>query len=259
MNNISKNVLNKIKKEHIKPIPHWQFILLHVIVWIGLVTSIILGSFSIGIVLREIFGTDWENVHRIGRDGIPGIVMVLPYVWFIALGATLFLSSILAKHIKKSYKFSPLMITGGSILVSIILGSILYVTHISDNFEQAVRENFAPYRSLQETKEGMWMAPENGVVIGRIVAAEGDTMLIINDITGQRWRIDIETAKKPARFEPTIGNGIMAIGKLIEDKLFKADEIRMRDPNKMPGGMKMIQNHILPIKPSPVKPPPPEL
>jgi signal peptidase I len=259
MNNISKNVLDKIKKEHIKPIPHWQFVLLHIVVWIGLVASIVLGSFAVGIVLREIFGTDWENVHRIGHDGIPGLVMVLPYVWFIALGLTLFLSSILAKHIKKSYKFSPLIITSGSILVSIILGSILYATNISDNFEQAVRDNFAPYRSLQETKEGMWMAPENGVVIGRIVATEGDTMLIINDITGQRWRIDIEDAEKPARFEPTVGNGVMAIGELIENKLFKADEIRMRDPNRMPGGMKMMQNHVPGIKPLPVKLPPLEL
>ena len=249
MNNISKNVLEKIKKDHIKPIPHWQFALLHVVVWLGLVASIVLGSFSVGIVLSEIFGTDWDHVSRIGRDGIPGIVFVLPYIWFVTLGITLFLSSILAKHIKKSYKFGPLIIMGGSVLVSMILGSILYATHASENFEQALRQNFAPYKSLQEARDGMWMAPENGMIIGLIISIDNDTMLIISDITGQAWEVDIEAAKKPRKFEPIIGNGIMAIGEVIEANLFKAEEIRMRDPNKIPGMPKMIPTRAPGLKP----------
>jgi len=259
MNNISKNVLDKIKQDKIKPIPHWQFVLLHIVTWLGLVASIVLGSFAVGIVLREIFSTDWQNVHRIGQSGIPGFVLILPYIWFLTLGLTLFLSSLLIKHINKGYKFRPFMIIGGSILISILFGSILYATHTSDNFEQAIRDNFRPYKSFQEAKEGMWMAPENGVIIGIIIEIDPEIMLVINDITGQKWLINIEEANIPTRFNPSIGNGIMAIGELIDDNLFRADEIRMRDPNRIPGGMKMMKNHILPIKPFSTKLPTLEL
>jgi len=58
MEEVTKNTLQKIKKENIKPIPKWQFLLKDSLVWGLFVLNLILGSIGFAIALYLLTNND---------------------------------------------------------------------------------------------------------------------------------------------------------------------------------------------------------
>lgn len=222
MSDISKSVIDKIDKKHIKPIPKWQFILMNVALWTIFVVTILLGGIATSIVILKLSNTQWELAPRIGGR----FLIVLPYIWFGLIALMVFLASKIFESTKKGYRRSHWVIAGISVLSSIILGSIFYITHAAENVEETMQRNLPPYKEFLEIREKVWHAPEEGILPGTIIEQTSDTLILLNDITGQTWEVDIEEAKLPFGIKLKVRMPVIVTGEKTGELEFKADEIR---------------------------------
>lgn len=232
MSNISKNVLEKIDKKEIKPRPKWQFILSHVLLWAVFGVSIILGSIATGLVLAKLFANDWTLVPKLPGGPVRGFLLVLPYLWIGVMILMIFITSQVFTKTKKGYKYHPWIIVVLSILVSIAIGSILFATKTADYVENSMRTHLKPYEQYQELREKVWHAPDNGVLPGKIVRISSDKLIILNDLTGKKWNVDIADAMYPHHMELEEGEDIIAVGDKTSENEFKADILKPASPLK---------------------------
>lgn len=240
MSEISKNILRKIDEKHIKPIPKWQFILLHVGLFVMFGFAILFGSLATSLMLFHIWTTDWEIVPRIG-GGLHSIIYVLPYMWIIIVGLMVFLATLVYKHTSKGYKLRPSLVVIVSIIASLVIGSVLFATKSAEGIEKALREHVRPYDQYREIREGIWMAPEQGILPGVIYEIQDEKILILDDKSGKRWEVDIiEAITPPFAPDPKVGDLVIIVGERTGENTFEAEGIRPapQAPNGLKRGIK---------------------
>lgn len=228
MSDVSKKILDKIKKEDVKPIPKWQFVFGHILLWTLVIFAIIIGSFAMSILFRDLSGIEWGHLSKLDRHGIPGIIIALPYIWFITLAVVVYVSYVFFSKTKQGYKVNPVIIILSSILISFILGFILFANRTSDQFERLLRDNIPPYKQLQQVREGAWNSPEKGILIGKVIDVKKDKLLMLNDITGKKWEVNIENVNFKKMGIPKVGSQIIVVGKQTGDDTFHSVDIKIR-------------------------------
>ena len=164
---------------------------MHSIVWVGAGISVIVGSIETAVVFHEIFGTDWMVVERLEHDGIPGFLLVLPYLWFGALGITLLAAYYLYRHTENGYKKGPVGILIGTVVISVVLGSVLYERQVPERVKDVMVEHLPPFAEFEMQRQEVFMAPERGVLVGVITDVQGDKLMVVNDIREREWSVMI--------------------------------------------------------------------
>jgi hypothetical protein len=196
------------------------------------ILSILLGSIATSLVLVKLFTNDWTIVPRLPGGHVGGFLLVLPYLWLGILALIVYLASKIFEKTKKGYKYNHWLIVGLSVLLSIILGSVVFASKAGDFVETKMREHIQPYRQYQELREKVWHAPENGILPGRIMEIKSDKLIIVTDITKMMWEVDIEEGKKPVFVTIEVGMDIVAVGEKTGDDTFKAEGLRPGSPVK---------------------------
>jgi hypothetical protein len=227
MSELSKNVIEKIRGKHIKPLPKWMFIAGHIVVWGLFILSIVIGSAAVSLGLYKIFViNDWELVGRLPGGGVGGFLLILPYMWILIMGLMIFVAFKLFEKTEKGYKLNPWIVIALSLVISFILGSILFASRTAEGMENFMRQNIKPYKTFVEIREEVWHAPETGILPGRIVAVEGDVMIMMDDFNGKTWKVDITDAKLPPMMIFKVGDLIIAVGEVTGIDEFEAEGIR---------------------------------
>ena len=227
MINISKSVLNKIKKGNIKPKTKLYFALIHIALWLAATLSVVLGGLAVAIILRQFLLTDWMILHRALGGSLPSFIPVLPYLWFLFMGLTFFFAKYLLTHTKKGYKFKPIHIIIASILLSIIIGSLFFAIKLDVPIERGLQNHVRPYAALQQSREKMLVAPDRGVLAGEIIKIDLEKEIMIIDLRNRKWIVDIRDAQIGRSVILKEGERIMIIGTKESDGLFKAKEVRL--------------------------------
>jgi len=224
MSDISKNILKEIEKKHIKPIPKWQFVLLHIGLFVMFGFAILFGSLATSLVLFHITTIDWEIVPRL-RGGLQSFIYVLPYIWILVTGLMIFLATLVYKHTYKGYRLKPSIIILVSIIASLLIGSVLFATKSAEGMERAMRANIGPYAQYRELREKIWQAPERGILPGKIIKIQNNSIMLLDGFSGKRWTVDISEAKIP-KLTPKIGSRVIVIGEQTGEHTFDAKGIR---------------------------------
>lgn len=237
MSKTSKKILDQIEKKHIKPTPKWQFMLMHGSMWTLFAASILLGSIAVSVALFKIVANDWTIVPHLPG----GPFIVLPYLWILILGVMAVVASILFEKTEKGYKHHLWTIGIASVGLSIVIGSVLFAVRFGEGVENSLRDNFKPYRQYQEFREEVFHAPDHGVLPGRIIEVRDDVMILMDDFSGMRWKVDISDAKLPLH-DLREGKIVIAVGEKTNKGEFKADFIKpgnvMKDRLGKPGPRK---------------------
>ncbi|MDD3662442.1 MAG: hypothetical protein PHT84_01095 [Candidatus Pacebacteria bacterium] len=222
--NISQIALEKIKEKGIRPISKKFFYLRKLLFWFLVVLSIVIGSISFAITISFLVNNDW-SLYR--RFGFSFILQTLPYFWFICLGFFVFLGEFYYKKTYLGYRYRAMLIVGFYLLITVILGSLIYYLRIEDKIEQSIHRNVPIYRNFIFDREIMWMQPEQGFLSGEIIFAEDDK-LEIKDKNNIVWNIKIN--KDDVFISPKIvlenGQEIKIIGRKEGGYVFIAEEIR---------------------------------
>ena len=243
MTSLRKSIIDKIKKENIKPIPRFYFILIHILLLILILFAIFLGALSVSIIIAVINGVEWEVVHKVTGMKFASFLMILPYLWFLVLGVVVFVAGKLFERLKMGYRYSHFFVAIGVVVLSIFFGLILYFMGVGNFTEGHLTDNFKPYERWSEIRDRSMVAPDNGVLVGKVIDIESDKEVIIIDFLRDSWEVDVSDALFVKDFELQLHKPVSIFGERTGAGEFKAEKI-------MPwrkGGMR--KNRSLPSVP----------
>ncbi len=226
MADISKDILEKIKKEKMRPYPKQYFLLKRSVVWAVFGLSIFLGSIACAITLFQLRYAQWDLYKHLTHSLTEFVLLVIPFFWLTFLLGFTWLAYYYFRRTERGYQYTAIWIVLSSIALSIIGGGLLYSTGLSEKLEFVFQENLPFYKKLQESKQKVWMSPEHGLLAGKIIKIISDQKVELKDLKGSIWIIDIADTIWRGRLRPVKDLKIKILGKMQAQNQFKADEIR---------------------------------
>ena len=221
----SLKLIEKIKSEHIEPIPKWYFTTKNILVWVGFAVSVFIGAAAFSIILFSIQQTDFNLVSHLSHSRLEMFLGLLPFFWIITLVVFLVAAIYSIYHSKKGYKLKWSILVGISVALSILLGTLFFIGGGAGKLEQAFAVRVSLYESIQEKKEKIWMMPEEGYLSG-IVESVKDSSFQLTDFDNNKWEVDFRGAFVPPVVFLEKGEQVKLVGKMKGEGSFKADEVR---------------------------------
>lgn len=226
MADISKDILQKIKKDEVRPYPKQYFLLKRSVIWTVFVLSILLGSIASAVAIFQLRYAEWDLYKHLSHSLVEFALLVIPFFWLIFLLGFTGFAFYYFRRTEQGYRYAAVWIILSSIVLSIIGGGILYATGLSERLETAFQHNVPFYRELQERKQRVWMSPGQGLLAGKIVKIISEQKIQIEDLQGNIWVIDIGDTIWKGRLRPAKNLKIKILGKMKGESQFVANEIR---------------------------------
>jgi len=225
MGKVSKNVLAKIKKTGIKPIPKWQFMLKNSFVWGLFVVNLILGAIGFAAVIYLLVNNDAVWDFSLTTNIFQWILLAVPLAWIALTLFFLFVAYYNFKNTEDGYRtsvWSKLLINIG---IAVLLGLILYTSGFSARMNRLLSDNIAFYSHTLDVREEVWMRPGEGLLSGDILNVN-EKVIQLKDLEGNEWSIGYEDATVKYRVVLDVGERIKILGSAVSENVFEASEIR---------------------------------
>ena len=226
MADISKDILQKIKKDEVRPYHRQYFLLKRSVIWTVFGLSILLGSVASAIALFQLRYAEWDLYKHLSHSLAEFVLLVIPFFWLIFLLGFTGFAYYYFRRTEQGYRYAAAWVILLSIILSIIGGGLLYSTGLPDKLERVFQENLPFYRKLQERKQKVWMSPMHGLLAGRIIKIISDQKVEIEDLQGNHWIIDIADTIWRGRLRPAEDLKIKILGEMKGQNRFVANEIR---------------------------------
>lgn len=223
----SKDILEKIKKDGIKPKSRWHFVLKDYVVWLMFAVSIILGAVSFSIVLHFLGINDWDAYYRINNNVLEFALRTLPYFWLAGFLLFLVVSYFYLKHTNKGYRYEFAKVASLNVALSFVCGCILYSSGAGRVFENEFAERSPLYKGIRSRQEEVWLSPERGVIIGKVIEIYDDgDYYELDDPRHVIWTVNVADAQYMRGFTVQEGFMVKVFGVAEADEYFIAQEIR---------------------------------
>lgn len=223
----SKEILEKIKKEQIKPKSKWHFILKDHVVWFVFAASIVLGALAFSIILHFWEINDWDAYYRVNENFLTFALLTIPRFWIVCFLLFAFVAYFYLKHTREGYRMEFAKVVVLNLGLSLVCGGVLYSVGAGRQAENEFAKRAPFYNDLRNDQEGIWLRPEQGVIIGKIMNIEADRELLEMDDPRQiTWTVDISDTEYFQGFVLQKGFLIKVFGKQGEGNYFVAQEIR---------------------------------
>jgi len=225
MNKLSSKILEHIKKQNVTPRSRWYFALIHTLLGTAILTSIMVGGIAVAIVIRDLALTDWELAREFAGNNTRSFLMVIPYLWLIFIGLTILLTDSLYKHTKKGHRIKLWHLVVISIVLSIVFGGLFFFTKADQPIEESLSKNFKPYAEWKIRRDQVFVAPEKGVIAGKIVEIDENKKMRVVDFKEREWIIDGTEFRTREGKPYEVGERIGVIGEKTNHEHFKARRI----------------------------------
>ena len=223
---LSKSVLNKIKKEHIKPKPKWEFLLKNYIFWGAFGLCVVIGGLAASMMIFKLTINDWGIHRQLGVSFIRFFFRSVPYFWLIILGVFILVADYNFKHTKKGYRYKLPLIVISTVLASIILGFAFFGAGVAKRMDAKALETLPFYKEMTlDKKIETWSQIEKGLVGGEIIKIEEDK-IELKGLKGKIWEINTEMVPDFMLEELEEGMIIGGMGKKGEKGTFDAEKIK---------------------------------
>ncbi|MEZ4920984.1 MAG: hypothetical protein R2792_17920 [Saprospiraceae bacterium] len=222
----SKEIIDKIKRDHIQPRPRWHFLLKDTLIWLACGIGIFIGAAAFSVILFAIQQTDFELTTHLSHSRFELVLGLLPFIWIIALIVFLLIAIFSLQKSRSGYKFSWLRLVGFSALLSILLGTLFFIGGGAQWLESTFAANVSVYEGIQEKKQKMWMSPEAGLLSGMVEEANPGQFVLV-DFEQKKWTVAYDSSTFIA---PVVvleaGEQVKMVGKQTDNSHFTAEEIR---------------------------------
>lgn len=226
MKDVTKEVIKKIEKENVKPIPKWEFKAKELLTMLFFCLNIVVGALGTSIIIFLIKNNevvfDGSYVKNFGE----WIILSIPFVWFLLTVLGLVLAFLFLKKTKDGYRYDFWVLVVVNLILSISIGSVIYSLGYTEKLNNYFNTNIPSYSRYFDPRVNVWSRPASGYLAGTIVEVKEDVIIV--DFNLKRWNIDIKDLNIiiAGRVSLVIGEKIKVIGKQTGDNTFKALEIR---------------------------------
>lgn len=224
--NLSKKVLDEIKKKAIHPKPKWEFLLKDYVFWGAYVVLILVGSLAASVTIFRIFTNEWAFYRHFDDNLLVFTFRTLPYFWCLLLVIFVFIAYYNFQHTKRGYKYSFPLILGSSFVISVVLGAAFFGIGIAEELEDKALHNLPLYEDFAFRPQlERWSNAEKGVLGGEILSISENDSLNLENFQGEEWKILIEKVEDEEKKSLNTGMIIRIIGNKTGEKQFSAEEI----------------------------------
>ncbi len=221
----SEKIINKIREQDVRPLPRWRFTLKNATAWSVFILAALLGALAFSVVLFAIQQVDFKLVSHLSHSWFETLLALLPFFWVISLVIMLAVAMIGIKNSKKGYKFNSLSLVVISATLSILIGTLFFISGGGKWLDRTFEANIDTYESIQDRKEMLWSMPEDGYLAGTISAVGGD-QLELEDFNGDIWKINISGSDIVPAVSLEKGEKVKLIGEMTSRGNFIAEKIR---------------------------------
>ncbi len=227
MSKVSKEIMNKVAKGKVAKIPKWRFVMRQIFIWGSLVVAVLMGAFAMSMIMVQLFSVDWDVLPKMGPGPVRGFIAVMPYFWVLVSALLFSFVYFDFKKTRKGYRYDGRMVISVSVLVALILGIGLYVMHTPERAEEFFMKS-SMYRGIHHDPGMLWIAPEKGLLGGKVIEVQGMEIIILEDFSNDTWRVDVLDARYGKGYKKEVINGdyLKIIGEMLKRGEFRADEIR---------------------------------
>ncbi len=225
MKDISNNVLKKIKKDNLKPIPRWHFVLKSSFMWILFGVNLVFGVVGTAIIIYLFENNDAIAEVSLISNFWERILLVIPIIWILLTALFVWIAYFNFKHTEGGYRFTAIKIFSLNILIILVLGFVVYISGSARHINNLFSRHIPYYSSTFDTRTMVWMRPEEGYLAGDIQSVN-DMQLELLDLNGNIWVVDFTGAYVKPAVVLKEGERVKLIGEATTDKIFVASEIR---------------------------------
>jgi hypothetical protein len=236
----SDKLVKRIMEEQPEPVQKWRYVFKNKSVWIAFSLAVVLGALSFSVILFAIQQTDFDIISHMSHSPLELLLGLLPFLWIIFLIISILVAMYTLRFSRKGYKFTFTRLVGYSAALSILVGTIFFISGGARKLEQAFAIHVSIYQSIQEKKILLWSMPEEGYLAGEIENVEMNSLLI-KDFEGKSWIVYYKDAFIPPVVLLERNEIVKLIGHMDNDREFTASEVRpwggrrYGRNNRMPG------------------------
>ncbi len=226
-NKKSLEIINKIKKENIRPLPKWKANLSNYVYWGFLILLVLFGGVFASFLFIDYFNITPALARHFHLGKFIFIMLrTAPLLWIILLFLSLFFAILAYRSTKKGYRHKITSIIILIVLAISLLGFINHISKINRHMERPFEEHVLPRLGrFAPSREKRFSMPQEGIVAGRIKTIEKNQIIIQN--RKQEWAITFSSETEVKGRKPMeIGVMILVFGKKKqENSVFKAKTI----------------------------------
>jgi hypothetical protein len=223
---VAEKTIKKIEEENIVPKARWHFMLKDYSIWLFFVLSVIVGAIAVSAIIFMLTTNDWDIYGNLGRSLVEHIFISMPYFWILILLVFILAAYNNFKYTRLGYRYEMYLIILGSILISLFLGLIIFLSGFGESIHNIFMEQIPFYNNLVSDRKNVWSNPQKGLLGGQITEVKNQNEFMIKDFTGKNWTIEKESQKCCSPELVRSGNLVEMIGILSPDNIFIVKEMR---------------------------------
>jgi small nuclear ribonucleoprotein (snRNP)-like protein len=224
--NLSRQVLNTIEQEQIKPRPKWAFWLKNYLLWLLAGAALLSSGLALSAIIFIIADNDWEVYQHIAGSLPEFILLTLPYFWLGFLILFIMAADYNVKHTKKGYRYQLRTIIASSILVSSVLGFAFYNVGLGQAIDDTLTVKLPVYSNMMHQRRNIWLQPGKGLLIGTVNSIDNSGNIVLTDLSNQQWHILVDELNLYRGRLILPGVRLKIIGQQLNDNNFKANYLR---------------------------------
>ena len=227
----SEKLLSKMKDQNLRPLPRWRFVLREAMIWSLLVLSVLIGALAFSIILFSIQQLEFDLVRHMSHSPLEFFLGLLPFLWIGFLVVFVIIGVVSLRRSRKGYKYSPSRLVFINLIISILLGTLLFIGGGAGWLEDIFASQVEVYESVNEKKVKLWSMPDEGYLSGTITQI-GERSFELTDFQGKNWKVNYEKAFIPPGVLFEERSRIKIIGEKTSVNTFHAQEIRPWGQNR---------------------------
>lgn len=225
MKDLIQKTIARIRKEKMKPLPKWRFVLVDVAYWSLVVLAALFSAVAVAVGIYLLFQIDWEISRYAPGGALRTFFLYMPYAWLVVLISLLGVVYYFIRKTKEGYKYKWVVILLSFLTLAMAMGAVAYFARIGKIADDFAYSKVPYYRNLAPGMEHMWQRAEDGFLGGKIDSVEGN-IISVTDFNGKRWSVFVseKTVKRgPLELEKDVL--IKIIGKVRKENGFDAEVI----------------------------------
>ncbi|MBI5220957.1 MAG: hypothetical protein HY978_03965 [Candidatus Liptonbacteria bacterium] len=229
MDNLSDQIDDLIRSRKIKPRPRWLFRVRNLSLWLFFASSTLLGAVAVAAMIFLILDHDWF-VYGHFHYGLLGLILIsIPYFWIAVLLLFTAAAYFNLHRTKQGYRHETAKVVGGSILLSVIFGAILFFGGLPYGLRDYSAGLVPFYDPLVFTKLDIWRGADRGLLGGTVLEQRGTQDLTLRDLDGFIWQVKLESAAENSGTKLVPGSQVRLIGRRVGQDGFAVTEVRPWD------------------------------
>lgn len=217
----ASRLVGTIQERELAPKARWTYVVRSAFMLALLVISVILGALTVATSEFLLVDRDWDLAAELGQRNTIATIQSLPYLWLAALLLLVVVTYNLLTRTRRGYRFAPVTVLGGSVLMSLALGSGLYAAGVGPSTHEYARRAVPAYDRLVISREHFWSNPQQGLLGGVVLGATTTEEFLLQDGRGAIWLVQV-TGNEDA---VAVGNYVRVIGFLNGTSTFSADNV----------------------------------